>query len=81
MWNAQVLLRQLRARGSATRSLRTGCIPKARRPTPWWCVRAEIASRISEELFEFLDAPVGRIGSLDTFVAYAPEPEEEHCRK
>ncbi len=38
---------------------------------------AEIAARIADELFSHLDAPVGRIGSLDTWVAYHPRLEKE----
>jgi 2-oxoisovalerate dehydrogenase E1 component len=41
-----------------------------------WGYGAEIAARIGQDLFSYLDAPVSRVASIDTFVAYAPELED-----
>jgi 2-oxoisovalerate dehydrogenase E1 component len=41
-----------------------------------WGYGAEIASRIADECFAWLDAPVRRVASTDTFVGYAPQLED-----
>lgn len=41
-----------------------------------WGYGAEIAARIADEAFAWLDAPVRRLAATDTFVAYAPELED-----
>ena len=41
-----------------------------------WGYGAELAARIADHSFAWLDAPVKRVASTDTFVAYAPELED-----
>ncbi|HEX2717643.1 MAG TPA: dehydrogenase E1 component subunit alpha/beta [Gemmatimonadaceae bacterium] len=41
-----------------------------------WGYGAEIAARIADDCFAWLDAPVKRIASTDTFVGYAPRLED-----
>jgi 2-oxoisovalerate dehydrogenase E1 component len=41
-----------------------------------WGYGAEIAACIADECFAWLDAPVGRVASSDTFVGYAPQLED-----
>ncbi|MCH9823539.1 MAG: dehydrogenase, partial [Bacteroidetes bacterium] len=44
-------------------------------------IGAEIAAQIAERCFELLDAPVARLGSLDTPVPFAPVLEEGFLAK
>src|SRR5437016_189072 len=41
-----------------------------------WGYGAEIAARLGDECFPWLDAPVKRVASTDTFVGYAPSLED-----
>jgi len=41
-----------------------------------WGYGAEIAAAIADECYAWLDAPVRRVASTDTFVGYAPRPED-----
>jgi len=41
-----------------------------------WGYGAEIAAKVADVCFPWLDAPVKRVASTDTFVAYAPDLED-----
>ena len=41
-----------------------------------WGYGAEIAARVADDCFAWLDAPVKRVASTDTFVGYAPALED-----
>ena len=41
-----------------------------------WGYGAELAGRIADDCFAWLDAPVRRVAATDTFVAYAPQLED-----
>jgi 2-oxoisovalerate dehydrogenase E1 component len=55
---------------------KTGKVVVAHEDSRSWGYGAEIAARIADELFEHLDAPVRRIGALDSFVGYHPVLED-----
>ncbi|HKC48909.1 MAG TPA: alpha-ketoacid dehydrogenase subunit beta, partial [Gemmatimonadales bacterium] len=41
-----------------------------------WGYGAELAARVADECFPWLDAPVRRVASTDSFVAYSPQLED-----
>jgi 2-oxoisovalerate dehydrogenase E1 component len=60
----------------ATSVQKTGRVIIAHEDMLSWGYGAEIAARIADELFEYLDAPVKRVAAMDTFVAYQPILED-----
>lgn len=55
---------------------KTGKVIVAHEDCLSWGYGAEIAARISDQLFEYLDGPVRRVGATDTFISYAPSVED-----
>ncbi len=55
---------------------RTGRVIVAYEDAMSWGYGAEIAARIADDCFAWLDAPVKRVASTDTFVGYAPTLED-----
>jgi 2-oxoisovalerate dehydrogenase E1 component len=55
---------------------KTNRVIVAHEDTLSWGYGAEIAARIADQLFDYLDAPVKRVGAKDVFVAYQPILED-----
>jgi len=60
----------------ATSVKKTGKVLIVHEDSLSWGIGAEIAARVADELFQWLDGPVRRVASLDTWVAYAPQVED-----
>jgi len=56
---------------------KTGRVIVAYEDSISWGYGAEIAARVADDCFAWLDAPVKRVASMDTFVGYAPSLEDE----
>jgi len=59
---------------AATRE--TGKVLVAYEDSLSWGYGAEVAARLADECFPWLDAPVKRVAATDTFVGYAPSLED-----
>jgi len=66
-WDAETVFASVR---------RTSRVIVATEDVGSWGYGAEIAARIGDECFGWLDAPVRRVASLDTWVGYAPSLED-----
>ncbi len=55
---------------------KTGRVIVAYEDSISWGYGAEIAARVADDCFAWLDAPVKRVASTDTFVGYAPSLED-----
>jgi 2-oxoisovalerate dehydrogenase E1 component len=55
---------------------KTGKVIIAHEDSLSWGIGSEIAARVADELFPWLDGPVRRVAAKDTWVAYAPQLEE-----
>lgn len=55
---------------------KTGKVIIAHEDSLSWGIGSEIAARVADECFPWLDGPVRRVASKDTWVAYAPQLEE-----
>jgi len=60
---------------------KTGKVIILQEDTMFGGIASDISAMISDELFEFLDAPVKRVASLDTPVPFDPELEKQFLAK